>query len=362
VRLLDLVTRSFRNLDAVSVEVDAPFVVIQGENGHGKTNFLEAIWLLATLRPLRGSRLGELAAFGTAEGAVAGAVRTGDVSRRHRVDVGSAGRKTTIDSAPTSDLATWFERIRAVSFVPDDARIVTGEPSLRRAWIDRAAFTLRPSHLDVARTYGRVVDQKAAALRQEAPVAVLDALDAQLATWGARLAERRTEALAALVAPVAEMHDHISGAPGTVAMRLRTEADGDDVAGREAALVGQLRARRPEERRRRRTLVGPHLDDVVLELDGRSPRTFGSQGQVRSLVLSMKLGELRAASQLGEAPLFLLDDVSSELDRHRTRRLVEVLAGLGAQVFATTTDAAHLGALPDGHRVLRVVRGAIGPA
>ncbi len=357
--LAQVSTRSFRNLVSVSVPVDAPFVVIQGENGHGKTNFLEAIWLLATLRPLRGTRLGELATFGAGEGAVAGGIRSGGFTRRHRVDVGPGGRKTSIDGAAVTDLATWFDRARAVCFVPDDARIVTGEPSLRRAWIDRAAFTLRPSHLDVARTYGRVVDQKAAALRQEAGGAVLDALDAQLATWGARLTERRAVALSELVLPVTAMHDRISGTEGTISLALRTDARGDAVEAREASIARALRERRAEERRRRRTLVGPHLDDVVLELDGRSARQFSSQGQVRSLVLSLKLGELRAAAQLGEPPLFLLDDVSSELDRHRTRRLVEVLSELGAQVFATTTDAAHLGELPPGHAVLRIHRGEI---
>jgi DNA replication and repair protein RecF len=191
--------------------------------------------------------------------------------------------------------------------------------------------------------------------------AVLDALDTQLALLGARLAERRAALLAELAPWVDAMYRTLADADGAVTLELRTTAKGTSEAERAEALMDVFARSREAEIRRRRTLAGPQTDEVAIRLGGRPARRYASRGQVRSLVLALKLAELRAARERGTVPLFLLDDLSSELDRVRTRRLVALLADLGAQVIATTTDPEHVDSLPASDTLRLAVRnGEIG--
>jgi DNA replication and repair protein RecF len=157
------------------------------------------------------------------------------------------------------------------------------------------------------------------------------------------------------------MHAAIAG-PEPVALGLSGvgAAAADGLAAAEAAIAEALDRAAAEESRRRMVLCGPHRDDLVLTVDGRPARAFASQGQARSLVLALKLAELEAARRRGEAPLFLLDDLTSELDARRMRRLVALLAELPNQVWITTTDPGWLGPLPGGDaRILRVEAGSV---
>jgi DNA replication and repair protein RecF len=129
---------------------------------------------------------------------------------------------------------------------------------------------------------------------------------------------------------------------GRLSLALETEARGSTVAERARALAERLAAARARELARRTTLAGPQRDDLRITIDDQPAREFGSRGQVRSIVLAIKLAEMVAAESRGLVPLFLIDDVSSELDAERTARVVELLAALGAQVFATTTDPGPL--------------------
>ena len=361
-KLRHLATRDFRNLATVDLATDARFVVLHGDNAQGKTNALEAVWLLATLKPLRARTPRDLVRWGASEGVVSGLVESNGIARRYRVDLGAGTRHATVDGKGVSDVADYFAGIRAIAFTPQDVAIVADEPRERRRWVDRAAFTARPAHLEVARAYRRALDQKGAALRTAASDAVLDVLDDQVARIGGELAERRAAVLRELTPHVALMHRRIAQSSGDVSLHYETDALGDTSSARAASLALSLAEARPEERRRQRTLVGPQTDDVDIVLDGHSARAFGSQGQVRSIVLALKLGELIAARARGDAPLFLLDDVGSELDASRTARLVEILGDLAVQVVATTTDPANLGALPPADTLLvRVEAGILTP-
>lgn len=362
-RLVSLELNDWRNLAFARVESDSRFVVLAGDNAQGKTNILEAAWVVATLRSFREARVSRLVRDGAPRARLVGAV-TGQSGRRTldwRRERGG-GRSLRVDGRPTADLSAWFGVLRAVLFCPEHVAVVRGEPSERRKFIDRAAFTASPTHLDVVRSYRRVVQQKAAALRtRRADPAVVAIFDAQLATLGARLAVRRQRVLEELREPFREMHTAIAGG-GEVQLRMRglgaVAAEGE--AAVSAAIVEALEKARVAERERGRVLVGPHRDDLDIQLDGRGARAFASQGQARSLVLALKLAELEAAKRRGEAPLFLLDDLTSELDRGRMERLVELLADLPNQVWITTTDPAWIGPLPGGDsQIVRVEAGAL---
>jgi len=341
------VSTGFRNLVTFDLDTSAQFVVFHGKNAQGKTNILGAIWMLSTLKPLRGRRRSELICWGLREASISGWVASDGVERHHRVDLAPSTRTAWVDGKKASDLKEYFSGIRAISFTPQDGRIVSDRPEGRRQWLDRAAFTARPAHLGVVRTYRRCLQQKSAALRAPMPdERVLDALDLRLATAGAELAQRRAAMLSELAPHITEVYTAIADQGAQVSLSYLTTAIGDTVIERTATLIDKLAKARSDELRRGIALVGPQKDDVTVSLDGHRARSFASRGQVRSTVLALKLAEIVAARERGEIPLFLLDDVSSELDRGRTGRLVGVLRDLHAQVFATTTDLQHLESLP----------------
>ncbi|HMV67074.1 MAG TPA: DNA replication and repair protein RecF, partial [Myxococcota bacterium] len=213
-RIVRLATDRLRNLAPVELRADARFVVVHGLNGHGKTNLLEAVWLLATLRTLRGTSTRDAIAWGERAASISGTVDGPSGARQLRVDLGEA-RAARVDGAAVRDLGEYFAEIRAVAFTPHDAAILVGGPELRRAWLDRAAFTAAPSHLDVVRAVQRCLGHKAAALRQPKPDdAVLDVLDHELARWGGQLVARRAALLAELGPHVDRAHRAIADRGG----------------------------------------------------------------------------------------------------------------------------------------------------
>src|SRR5690606_14984143 len=152
-----------------------------GDNAQGKTNLVGAVYLLATLKPLLGHRTRELVGWQADQAAVGARVRHDDIARSYRLDLTPSGRTLSLDGAKVTELEPYFRGIRAVAFTPSDGQIVTGEPKGRRAWLDRAAFTARPSHLFAVRRYARVLGQKSAALRDGAPAGLIDVFNEQLA-------------------------------------------------------------------------------------------------------------------------------------------------------------------------------------
>jgi DNA replication and repair protein RecF len=358
VRLVRLAASQFRNLALLDLALGASFNVFHGRNAQGKTNLLEAIYLLASLKPLRARRPRDLVQWGHETCAIHGLVRTQHLERKLRVEIDGSRRRAEIDGKVAS-VEEYFTWVRAIAFQPSDVAIVAGEPAGRRAWLDRAAFTANPTHLAVARTFKRALDQRSAALKNNASDAVLDVIDEQFADAGARLVERRVALLEAIRPHVTDVHLALAAERGRIALAYRTSAAGADLAERIASLRRQLVASRRKERERRSVLVGPQVDDVEISVEDRVARGWSSQGQIRTVVMALKLAELLAARDRGDVPLFLVDDVGSELDRDRKRRLVGLLSDVRAQVFATTTDPDHLADLPTGDTARWRVEGGI---
>jgi DNA replication and repair protein RecF len=342
VRLASLQVRDFRNLAAVDLEPSARATILVGENGQGKTNLLEAIYFLATLKPLRGSRLQELVRFGAERAQVAADFDGPGGIRRAAVQVEAGGRTAFLDGKPQDRLDAYFEGLAAVCFSPDDLLLVKGEPEGRRRFLDRAAFNRWPAFLGEARDYVRALRARNAALRG-GPPDVEASFRGPLVRAAARVVRRRRELVEELAPRLAAAFAEISGPDGPEAHLAYRPASGlscdgpeDGVAERLAAI---LAARLDRDRERGFTSAGPHMDDLVLALAGKGARAFASQGQQRALVLALKIAEienLRAA--LGRPPLLLLDDVSSELDPAKNRYLLGYLSTLPAQAFLTSTD------------------------
>ena len=345
-QLLSLTYERFRNLEQVTLEPSARATIAVGENGQGKTNLLEGLYFLATLKALRAGRLSELIRFGAASARVSGRFRLQGAEREISVDILPKSRAAFVDGKRAPSLEAYFGGVSVVAFTPDDLAVVKGGPEGRRAFLDRTVFNRFPAYLQESREYGRALKSRNRLLKENAPHAHLAAWDETLARSGARLWCRRRALLGELVgraqgafakigrtdvpaafdyAPV-----HLEGVP------FATASEGDLAQ----ALATQLDARLARDAERGFTSVGPHADDLDLALGDHAARQYASQGQARALVLAWKVAEIENLHATnGFLPLLLLDDVSSELDPERNAFLMTYLAESGAQTFLTTTDA-----------------------
>ncbi|MBI3184516.1 MAG: DNA replication/repair protein RecF [Myxococcales bacterium] len=369
-RLLALAVRDFRNLERVEVEPSPDATVAAGQNGQGKTNLLEALYYLATLKPLRAARLAELIRFGADQARVEGRFLIRGAERAIAVEVSSAGtRQAYVDGKRAESLEDYFGGVSVVAFTPDDLAVVKGAPEGRRALLDRAVFNRFPSFLKESRDYSRALKSRNRLLRDSAPDAYLSAYDETLARLGARIWMRRRQLLCEL-APLAEKAFAAIGRIDSPARyryslaRLHPEEHSLPEPQLCTRLGEALRARLPHDRDRAFTSVGPHADDLAIELGDQRARAFASQGQQRALVLAWKIAEVEnLLSSLGYLPLLLLDDVSSELDPDRNAFLMDYLARCGAQCFLTTTEPALVRrAASPSARWLSVRAGTVSPS
>lgn len=344
-RLLSLSLRDFRNVREARIEPSPRSTVLVGPNGQGKTNLLEAIFLLCTLRPLRATRLAELVRFGAERARVQGEFEGPGGARSVAVEIGPAGRTAFLDGKTLSSsdrLDAFFEGRAAVCFSPDDLLLVKGGPDQRRRFLDRAAFNRWPAVLSEARDYLRALRERNAALRSSSPE-VEESFREPLVRAGARLVARRIALVAELAPRVAEAFAEISGPEAAVARLAYRPAAGIPVAGTEeeiaSRLADALAHRLGRDRDKGYTSAGPHMDDLTLALGGKGVRPYGSQGQQRAIVLALKIAEIEnLRDKLGRPPLLLLDDVSSELDPAKNEHLLTHLSALPGQAFLTTTD------------------------
>ena len=341
-RLGSLQLQDFRNLAEVSLRPSPRLTVLLGPNGQGKTNLLEAVYLLTTLRPLRAVRLAELVRFGQPRASVGAEVWRGSVGRRLSVEVLPGQRHAQLDGKPIDRLDDYLDGLAAVCFSPDDLMLVKGGPEGRRRFLDRAAFNRWPAVLGEARQYVQALRERNAALRGGA-ADVEQSFRPPLIQAGARLLRRRRDIVEELSPRLVAAFAEISG-PGAPQADLTYRPSGgldtggteDELADRLAAL---LEARLARDLERGYSTSGPHMDDLLLALDDRAARVYGSQGQQRAFALALRIAEvenLRAVQQ--EAPLLLLDDVSSELDPEKNGFLLDYVAALPAQAFLTSTD------------------------
>lgn len=333
-RLLDVSTRAFRNLADQRVVLSPRATVLFGPNGQGKTNFLEACYVVATLRPLRAQKLVELVRLGERGPArVAGRFELPGGVREVEVEAGSEGRAARVDGKTVRDPDPLFGGLATVAFTPDDLAVIKGGPEGRRRLLDRAVQNRHPAHLADARDYLRALRSRNHLLKAGAALALVESFDEPLARLGARIRQRREEVLAEL-RPLSQQA-FAEVARGEAPLALHSPApDASEQALREA-----LQRRLPRDQQRGYTSVGPHADDLGIALGERPARLYASQGQARAIVLAFKIGEIENLKRAqGRAPLLLLDDVSSELDPSRNAFLMEYLAALKSQVLLTTTD------------------------
>jgi DNA replication and repair protein RecF len=336
VHLESISLRDFRNVPLADLDLHPRFNVLAGDNGQGKTNLLESVYWLSTLRPFRASRLRELVRWGQPGCRVRG-VSTGD-GLQHRLSCGVDGNERIAErEGKRCRAADYFGALSVVLFTPEDVGLVRGPPSDRRRFLDRAIFTGRPSHLSDVLGYRRALEGRNRLLRESAPDDLVAAFEGPLAAAGARLVEARRAYVDALRPGFETTFAAVMGAELVGRLEYRPGLN-TDPAGAEA-LASAWAEDRERDRQRGFTQRGPHTDDLGLKLLERPARAYASQGQQRTMVLALKIAEIGLLeAQHSVSPVLLLDDVSSELDPGRNERLFEFLEGYGGQVLITTTN------------------------
>ena len=307
-------------------------MLVVGANGAGKTNLLEALHVGTQGFSPRTRTERDLVRFGEREAAIDLAVVREGVAHAVRLRLAPGSAKTAeLDGARLPSADSLRRELPALVFTPDRLAVVKGGPAARRAYFDRVVGRLQPARAGLAAEYAATLAQRNAALRRvQLGLSVADALEpwtTRVAEVGARLAEARREALSDLAPGFAER----AGELGLDAATLTYVG--------EAASASALRARLGADIARGATGLGPHLDDVRIASGDRDLRTFGSQGEQRLALLALLLAE---AELVPGAPLFLLDDVLSELDGARRAVLAERIVRIEQTVVTTT----HRSALP----------------
>lgn len=338
-RLRRLVARGFRNLGDLDCELPADGVALLGANAQGKTNLLEAVYYPVLFRSFRGAPDQEVVRFDGAGFAVDAELEggpTGAVGASYAV----AGRRKriSVDGSDPLRLADAVGAWLAVSFLPDDVALATGNAAGRRAYLDRLLALADPRYLRALSRYRAALAQRNSALRQGRRE-VAQAFDAPLAAAGVEIVGARERwAVGAAEQFMAEF-ECLGEGEGT-RLRYRSGEGLADVAVWPAALEQAL----GRDLARGMTSVGPHRDDLVFELGGKPLREFGSNGQQRAAAVALKLIELASLREArGTEPALLLDDVFAAFDRERQRRLARrLLAAPGRQVFLTAPRADEL--------------------
>jgi DNA replication and repair protein RecF len=358
VRTLSL--RGFRNLTHVDLELGERINVVSGDNGQGKTNLLEALYVVATSRSFRTAKLSDLVESGVDVASLRASIVEAGESREQTVGLRPGVRSVRIDGKRPETLARYAIRTPTVVFHPGALALSAGGGAERRKLLDRVALFLSPESLADAEAYARALRarQRALDLRGES-APDLDAWEALAVQHGLALMQARRLASERLIPGAARAFERIG--PTGVSLRLRYEPGAPEDSTEFSAALARHRTR---DRARRSATIGPHRDDLPMQLGELPVRGIASQGQHRALVLALQLAEISVVAEAREvAPILLLDDVSSELDRERTEALLGAIYEARGQVLITTTRPELIerrgDALSDGRRDFRVVAGRI---
>lgn len=352
--LKSLRLHAFRNYLEQSIEFEAPKTILLGNNAQGKSNILEAVELLATLKSHRTSRDRDLILEGKPTGQILATVERTYGTSDLGIILRSLGRRTlSLNQEPLRRHLDFLGSINAVEFSSLDLELVRGSPDDRRDWLDTLLVQLEPIYAHILHQYYQVLRQRNALLKGmrkkaddegtkthlAAEISQLHLWDQQLAEAGSRVTRRRARVLARL-APLAQTwHKRISGGKEILKIDYlpNVSCEGDEPQQVQEAFLEKIEQRRIPEQQLGTTVVGPHRDDVAFIIDQTPAKSYGSQGQQRTLVLALKLAELKLIEEVvGEPPLLLLDDVLAELDPNRQNQLLEVIQGRFQTLITTT--------------------------
>ncbi|WP_338216783.1 DNA replication/repair protein RecF [Lacticaseibacillus salsurivasis] len=345
-KLEHLTLRNYRNYAQVDTDFSPQINVLIGENAQGKTNLLEAVYVLALARSHRTSNDKELIRFGEQFAKVSGSVSRSRGLTQLELIISTQGKRARVNRIEQPKLSQYLGQFNVVLFAPEDLAIVKGSPANRRRFIDMEFGQMSGKYLYNLTQYRVMLKQRNAYLKQlkfhqAKDMVYLDVLSDQLAAYGAEIVAARETLLQQMAGFAATIHQDITKGKETLTFAYQTQVP-EKARGSVEEAYHAFEELYAEHRRREveqgTTLVGPHRDDVAFIVNDKNVANFGSQGQQRTTALAVKLAEIDLMkAQTGEYPVLLLDDVLSELDDMRQTHLLKAIQNK-VQTFLTTTS------------------------
>lgn len=358
-KISSLYVRNYRNYTSAFVEFGDGLNVLEGPNASGKTNILEAVYLLGVGKSARTSQEKELVRIGEEKAYVKAVVQK--KFRRHTIEmqIEQGGKKILIDGIPALRAAQLVGILNVVLFSPDEMKIVKESPAERRKFMDIGISQQSGQYFRTLVRYNKILKQKNKLLKEDVKNpdidGMLDVWDMQLAEASARLIYMRKAFLKELEPVAAGLHAEITGKE-VLRLWYESDVDGESIREITANQLERYRSDREKEKEAGYTQSGAHRDDVLIEINGNDARKIASQGQQRTAALSIILAQLDIfKKQTGETPVLLLDDVLSELDEARCRKLIEKTQGV--QTLLTCTEYTVKNPIPK--KTFRIENGSV---
>lgn len=331
--LTQLTVDHFRNHSHTTLHLSDGVNVLVGSNAQGKTNLLEAIFLACVGRGWRAGRDSEMVQFGQERALVQVTAVKNFGTVEIAIQLGLGLKKSiAINRVPIAKVAELMGQINCIFFSPDELKLVKEAPADRRRFINIDISQIDKSYFYALSRYNKILQQRNAYLKGNYDPRELSIWDDQLITQGNIIIAKRQAFMEKLAPYVKKKHTELTGGQEDIELQYETCSNFAD----------ELAAARERDLRLHTTTVGPHRDDLAIFINGQDVRTYGSQGQQRTVALSIKLGELDLFTDLtGERPILLLDDVFNELDSTRQARLLKSITG--TQAIITATQAPEIG-------------------
>ncbi|NLI60941.1 MAG: DNA replication/repair protein RecF [Clostridiales bacterium] len=339
---------NYRNYVNLELSFSSNLIIFSGRNAQGKTNILESIFLLCTGRSHRTPRDSELVLWGEKKSMVRSLVEKKEGPSLIEIMLSlSNNKKIKINSSIAQRIGELMGHMNSVLFSPEDLKLVKGSPRERRRFMDIEISQVKPKYFYSLQQYNRLLNHRnnllkeinqKSSLRKTLPV-----WDEQIAKVGSYVIMQRLEFINSIKKIAREIHDQISLGRESLEIRYNPSInfDSSDESGIMEEYLENLESNHEEDIKRGRTSKGCHRDDISIYINDMDARTFASQGQQRTTVLSLKLSEIEMMfRQTGEYPLLLLDDVMSELDKYRQAKLLSYFDKV--QTFMTVTDYSEL--------------------
>ena len=333
-KIKQLKLKIYRNYDLLELDFDESINILYVDNAQGKTNILESIYLCGTTKSHRGTKDRDLIKFEQEEAHIEAVVDKNGVPFKIDIHLKKNSPKgIAINKVPIRRAIELFGIVNIVFFSPEDLNFIKDGPSERRRFIDFELSQLDKVYLSDLTNYSRILNQRNKLLKdlydRKDLLETLDIWDLQLVNYGNKIINRRNLFISQLNEIVGKVHERLTGGKENLKIYYEPSTDGIDF---EKALA------RNKERdiKMKSTSVGPHRDDICFMVDGLDMRKFGSQGQQRTAALSLKLSEIEIVKKLiKDTPILLLDDVLSELDKHRQNYLLDSISDVQTLITCT---------------------------
>ena len=345
-KLTNLQLQNFRNYESVQLEFTDGVHVFIGENAQGKTNLMESIYALAMTKSHRTTNDKELIGWNKEFATIKGTVEKTATKTNLELQFSKKGKIAKVNYLEQKRLSSYLGNLNVILFAPENLTLVKGSPQNRRKFVDMELGQMSSLYLYDLVEYNRVLKQrntylKQLAIKKKQPDEYLEVLSEMLSELASKIVFHRLDFMKQLEALAIPIHDQLSLGREKFSVSYQATIpleDGLTPAQMKEIYIDQFKKNQTREADQATTLIGPHRDDLIFYLNEVPVQTYGSQGQQRSTVLSLKLAEIELMKlSTGEYPLLLLDDVLSELDDDRQTHLIKAIENK-VQTFITTTS------------------------